>query len=133
MKIMHGSVGIGNFMPLTMQCLVSSEQTCAVKGRTIKDNLHFIRTIIEKVNEEASLIPLDQAMAFDRVDRRFLETVLSAAGFETNLWFWICFLYSTSVVMLEVNPNPSVYSDPFVRALPSCSFSMCLHLSSGGD
>lgn len=48
--------------------LIGPEQTCAVKGRTIQDNLHLVHLIIEQVVSEAVLINLDQSNAFDRVD-----------------------------------------------------------------
>ena len=96
----HGGDGISNFCPLTMlntdlkilakilanrlqtvlPSLICPEQTCAVKGRTIQDSLHLVRTIVEKVDGNAALINLDQSKAFDRVDHAFLEAVLSAAG-----------------------------------------------------
>ena len=71
-KNKHGGDGISNFRSLTMlntdlkifakilaNCLqtvlpslICPEQTCAVKGRTIQDNLHLVRTIIEKKSTE---------------------------------------------------------------------------------
>ena len=50
-----------------------------MKGRTIQDSLHLVRTIVEKVDGNAALINLDQSKAFDRVDHAFLEAVLSPA------------------------------------------------------
>ena len=58
--------------------LVSPEETYAVKGRSIQDNLHLIREVLEGIEDgtESALINLDQSKAFDRVDHRFLATVL---------------------------------------------------------
>lgn len=39
--------------------LTGPEQTCAVKGRAIRDNLHLVSLIIEQVDSEATLINLD--------------------------------------------------------------------------
>ena len=52
-----------------------------MKGRSIQDNLHLIREVLEgiKKDTEAALISLDQPKAFDRVDHRFLATVLETA------------------------------------------------------
>ena len=78
-KNKHGGDGISNFRPLTMlntdlkilakilanclqtvlHSLICPEQTCAVKGRTIQDSLHLVRTIVEKVDGNATLINLD--------------------------------------------------------------------------
>ena len=75
-KNKHGGDGISNFRPLAMlntnlkilakilanrlqtvlPCLICPEHTCAVKGKTIQDSLHLVRTIREKVDEIAALI-----------------------------------------------------------------------------
>ena len=47
-----------------LPCLICPEQTCAVTGRSIQDNLHMVR--IEKVDGRAALINLEQSKAFDR-------------------------------------------------------------------
>ncbi|CAE1178594.1 unnamed protein product [Acanthosepion pharaonis] len=116
-KDKNGGDGLGNFRPLTMlntdlkilakilanrlqlvlSRLIGPEQTCAVKGRTIQDNLHMVRLILEQVDSEAALINLDQSKAFDRVDHRFLEAVLSAAGFGADFRSWIRLLYASPV------------------------------------
>ena len=64
--------------------LIGPEQTYAVKGRSIQDNLHLIRKVHEGIEDdtEAALISLDQSKAFDRVDYQFLATVLETAGFQ---------------------------------------------------
>ena len=118
-----GGDGIDNYRPLTMlntelkilakvlagrlqavlASLIGPEQTCAVKGRTIQDNLHLVRLIIEKVDSDAALINLDQSKAFDRVDHRFLEAVLSAAGFGPYFRSWIRLLYASPGALVEVN------------------------------
>ena len=129
-KNKHGGDGISNFRPLTMlntdlkilakilanrlqtvlPSLICPEQTCAVKGRTIQDSLHLVRTIVEKVDGNAALINLDQSKAFDRVDHAFLEAVLSLAGFGVDFRTWIRLLYASPGVMVEVN---GVRSEPF--------------------
>ena len=129
-KNKHGGDGISKFRPLTMfntdlkilakilanrlqtvlPSVICPEQTCAVKGRTIQDSLHLVRTIIEKVDGNAALINLDQSKAFDRVDHAFLEAVLSAAGFGLHFRSWIRLLYASPGIMVEVN---GVRSEPF--------------------
>ena len=129
-KNKHGGDRISKFRPLTMfntdlkilakilanrlqtvlPSVICPEQTCTVKGRTIQDSLHLVRTIIEKVDGNAALINLDQSKAFDRVDHAFLEAVLSAAGFGLHFRSWIRLLYASPGVMVEVN---GVRSEPF--------------------
>ena len=90
-------------MQTVLPSLICPEQTCAVKGRTIQDSLHLVRTIVEKVDGNAALINLDQSKAFDRVDHAFLEAVLSSAGFGVDFRTWIRLLYASPGVMVEVN------------------------------
>ena len=85
-------------MQTALPSLIYLEQTCAVKGRTIQDNLHMVRTIIEKVDRNAALIN-----AFDRIDHGFLEAVLSVAGFGLHFRSRIRLLYASLGVKMEVN------------------------------
>ncbi len=78
-----------------------------MKGRTIQDSLHLVRTIGETVDGNAALI---KSKAFDRVDHAFLEAVLSSAGFGVDFRTWIRLLYASPGVMVEVN---GVRSEPF--------------------
>ena len=62
-----------------------------MKGRSIQDNLHLIRGVLEGTKDgmEAALISLDESMAFDRVDHRFLANVLETARFQPEFRRWI--------------------------------------------
>ena len=60
----------------------------------------MVRTIIEKVDGNATLINLDQSKAFDRVGQSFLEAVLSADGFGLHFRSWIRLLYASPGVMV---------------------------------
>ena len=73
-----------NRLQLVISDLIGPEPTYAVKGRSIQDNLHLIREVLEGIEDDtgAALISLHQSKAFDRVDHRFLATVLETAGFE---------------------------------------------------
>ena len=70
----------------------------------------MVCTIIEKVDEKATQINLDQSKAFDWVYHSFLKVVLSAAGFRPHFCKWIHLLYASPGVMVEVN---RVRSKPF--------------------
>ena len=99
-----------------------------MKGRTIQDNLHLVRTIVEKVDGNAAQINLDQSKAFDRVDHCFLEAVLSAVGFGRHFRSWIRLLYASLGVMVEVN---GVRSESFTltRSIrQSCPLSSMLYI-----
>ena len=66
-----------------------------MKGRSIQDNLHLIREVLEGIEDdtEAALISLDQSKTFDRVAHLFLATVLETVGFEPEFRKWISMMY----------------------------------------
>ena len=66
-----------------------------MKGRSIKDNLHLIHEVLVGIEDgtEAALISLDKSKAFDRVEHRFLATVLETTGFEPEFRKWIFMMY----------------------------------------
>ena len=57
--------------------------------------MHLIREVLEGIKDDtkAALISLDQSKAFDRVDHRFLVTVLETAGFKPEFRRWISMMY----------------------------------------
>ena len=69
---------LANRLQLVISDLIGPEQNYAVKERSIRDNLHLVRQILEGIKDDtkAALINLDQSKAFDRVDHRFLAAVL---------------------------------------------------------
>ena len=75
---------LANRLQLVISDLIGPEQTYAVKGRSIQDNLHLIREVLEGIEDgtEATLISLYQSEAFDRVDHRFSGSALETARFQ---------------------------------------------------
>ena len=64
--------------------IVGPHQTCGIPGRTISENLMFIRDLVEyahRVDLPLALLSLDQEKAFDRVDWSFLQRILRHFGF----------------------------------------------------
>ena len=60
------------------------DQTSGVVGRSIFSNLYLVQDafdFIDKTNEPAILLTLDQEKAFDRVDHEFMLRVLRKFGF----------------------------------------------------
>ena len=100
---------LANRLQLVISDLIGSEQTFAVKGRSIQDNLHLIREVLEGIEDgtEAALISLDQSKAFDRVDHRFLATVLETAGFKPEFRRWISMMYHNPQAVVQVNRRRS--------------------------
>ena len=100
---------LANRLQLVISDLIGPEQTFAVKGRSIQDNLHLIREVLEGIKDdtEAALISLDQSKAFDRVDHRFLATVLETAGFQPEFRRWISMMYHNPQAVVQVNGRRS--------------------------
>ena len=96
---------LANRLQLVISDLIGPEQSYAVKGRSIQDNLHLVRQILEGIEDdtEAALINLDQSKAFDRVDHRFLAAVLETAGFEPEFRKWISMLSRNPQAVVQVN------------------------------
>ena len=69
---------LANRLQLVISDLIGAEQTFAVKGKSIQDNLHLIREVLDGIKDdtEASPISLDQSKAFDRIDHRIPTGVL---------------------------------------------------------
>ncbi len=73
------------------------DQTCSVKGRSITDNLHLIRNVVDycdMTNIPAAIVSLDQSKAFDRLSHEYLFKVLQAYGFSENFQNWVRLLYT---------------------------------------
>ena len=100
---------LANRLQRVISDLIGPEQTFAVKGRSIQDNLHLIREVLEGIGDdsEAALISLDQSKAFDRVDHRFLASVLETAGFKPEFRRWISMMYHNPQAVVQVNGRRS--------------------------
>ena len=72
-KIISNS--ITNRLSTVLETLVHEDQTCAVKGRSIFDNVHLLRNVIDYVEQKdlpCIFLNLDQEKAFDRVSYEIL-------------------------------------------------------------
>ena len=78
---------LANRLQVIISDQIGLEQTYAVKGRSTQDNLNLIREVLEGGEDgtEVALISLDQSKAFDRVDHRFLASVLETAEFNPQM------------------------------------------------
>lgn len=76
---------ITNRVKKVLEYIINPDQTCAVPGRTIFNNLHLMRNIIDYCEQKQLLlafISLDQEKAFDRVNYDFF--ISNSFGFQ----FW---------------------------------------------
>ena len=76
---------LANRLQLVISDLIGPEQVFAVKGRSIQDNLHLIREVLEGIKDdtESALISLDQSKAFEalfvRECRKALRNLLGSS------------------------------------------------------
>ena len=85
--------------------IIHKSQT-AVYGRNIGDNIHLVRDIIDLVNrddEEAALLFIDQEKAFDRVNHSFLYKVLKKFGIGGRFIHWVQLIYSNASTRVNIN------------------------------
>ena len=97
-------------MQSSLNDIIGTEQTAAIRGRTIIENLQLNRDIISYANLnnlEASIITLDQEKAFDRVDRHFLFQTLRKFGYGPKLIATIQAIYNNIEAQVKVNGNMS--------------------------
>lgn len=74
----------------------STDQTCSVPGRSIVDNCHLLRNILDYIEQKDSsgiYLCIDNEKAFDRVSHKHLFRLLKAFNFGPNLTKWIQLLY----------------------------------------
>lgn len=101
-----------NRLNTVIENVVHPDQTCSVKSRSILDNVHLLRNIIDYVNQKeltCIFLNLDQEKAFDRVSYEYLFTVLENLGFKESFVRWIKILYhdiSSSVIVNNFISKP---------------------------
>ena len=125
------SKSLTNRLKNVIPSLVNIDQTCGVPGRSITDNLHLIKNVIQYVNDKylpAAILSLDQAKAFDRVSHSFLFSALEAYGFGPEFIRWIKLLYNDVESQVLVN---GYFTDkfPVLRSVrQGCSLSPLLYV-----
>ena len=111
--------------------IINIDQTCAIPGRSIHDNIHLIRNIVDYCNNKqlgCMLINLDQSKAFDRVSHEYLFQILKAFGFGPDFIRWIQILYTSSQSKVQVN---GYLTNPFFTTRgvrQGCSLSPLLYV-----
>ena len=121
------SLRLGKVLPY----IIGLDQTCAVKGRSIQDNVHLLRNVVDYCNGKnmgCMLINLDQSKAFDRVSHQFLFKALHAFGFGPTFIKWVQTLYTSCRSRVEVNGFLSE-AFPVTRGVrQGCSLSPLLYV-----
>jgi hypothetical protein len=100
------SKSLANRLRKVLPAVVNIDQTCSVPGRSIMDNLHLLRNVVdycEYKQSRCAIISFDQAKAFDRVSHDFIFRVLRAFGFGESFIRWIFVLYFDTRSRILVN------------------------------
>ncbi len=88
---------IANRLRPTLPDVIHEDQTCGIPQRSIYENVMKLRDMVHEVSargQTLTLINLDQAKAFDRVDRAFLEKILIKLNYGPSFRKWITTLYT---------------------------------------
>jgi len=86
--------------------VINEDQTFGIPTRTIADNLHLIRNVIDYAtlkNLSCALVSFDQSKAFDRVAHDYLFKISEAFGFGPSLLAWVRLLYNNIGSRIIVN------------------------------
>ncbi|KAJ3595924.1 hypothetical protein NHX12_002336 [Muraenolepis orangiensis] len=86
--------------------IIHRDQTYCVPGRSMVDNVHLIRDVLEvssSLDINTGLISLDQEKAFDRVEHSFLWKVMEKFGFSAGFIAKIMVLYNNIESVLKFN------------------------------
>ncbi|KAJ3588088.1 hypothetical protein NHX12_011683 [Muraenolepis orangiensis] len=86
--------------------VIHRDQTYCVPGRSMVDNVHLIRDVLEvssSLDINTGLISLDQEKAFDRVEHSFLWKVMEKFGFSAGFIAKIKVLYNNIESVLKFN------------------------------
>lgn len=120
-----------NRLETTLDKIINTEQTCAIKGRNMWDNLCTIRELVSKKelnNSGFYILAMDQKKAFDTISREYLWAVLKEYNFPENYINMVKLLYAKSMVKISVNGNLTEKIDIFRGVKQGCPLSAALYV-----
>jgi hypothetical protein len=114
-----------------LEHIVNKNQTSAVPGRSVINNMTTIRDVMafyRETNRGLYVLTVDQAKAFDRVEHNFLHAVLDKFGFGTQFKAWIKILYKNVNSRVCVNRFLTDQFDVRRSVRQGCSLSPALYV-----
>lgn len=111
--------------------IIGTQQTAAIPGREIFNNLNLIRDIIEYAknkNKTFYLVNFDQEKAFDRLNHKYIEKVLKRFGFPKKFIQLVQTMYKdiTSEISDGTDLTPKILIERGVRQ--GCPLSQVLYV-----
>ena len=99
-------------LKLVLEDIVDLDQTCSAPGRTILDNCHLLRNVIDYATQksiELRIVNFDLEKAFDKFSHVYLDIILTKFGFGS---------FFSNIIKLQYKTASSVIvngyiSDPF--------------------
>jgi hypothetical protein len=114
-----------------LSSLVHVDQTCSVKGRSIFDNVHLLRNVLdycEQKDLKCAFVSLDMMKAFDRVEYGFMYKCLQAYGFGKSFMSWVRVFYTNISSSVITNGHIS-FPFPVTRGVrQGCALSPLLYV-----
>jgi len=89
-----------NRFALVLKSLIGDYQTCNVEGRSIYDNLSFLRDHLN-TNVNGAILSIDQDNAFPRVNHGYMSACLKAYGFPPRFISWVELMYREISVVVN--------------------------------
>lgn len=111
--------------------IISKEQTCGLKGRSIKNNITTLRDVLYDANfkkKNIYIVALDQEKAFDRIQHDYLFDLLKHVGLNQKIYSLIKELYTNNYTQLYINGCYSIMIAIMNGIKQGCALSMLLYI-----
>ena len=117
---------LGNRLKCVLDTVLSERQTCSVPGRSIFQNLNYIRDIIfycdvNKIN--GYILSVDQEKAFDMLDRDFVIKIMRKMNFGERFIQWLEVIFNENISRILLNGYISTSFDVTRGVRQGCSLS----------
>ena len=119
---------ICNRMSVFSNNIIGIDQTCALKGRSVLDNAHLHRNVVDYCNQKNinyAFISLDQEKAFDKIVHKFLFKVLEKFNFGPKLIKMLCHDLTSCIIVNNFISQPVKISRSVKQG---CSLSPLLYV-----
>lgn len=109
--------------------IVGPHQTCGIKGRSIFNNIHVARSVLEccdALNRKVAMVQIDFAKAFDRVSHEILYCLLEHIGIGSVMVKGVKMAYACCSTRLMINKVLSEKIDVRASVRQGCPLSPLL-------